>query len=51
VLGLVGMLLALVVGPHLAGSVAIYIGLAQAALFWFALWKYRRSLSRSSQRP
>lgn len=39
--GLLGMIFAWVIGPHLAGSVVIYVTLIQAGLFWFALWKSR----------
>jgi hypothetical protein len=37
--GLLGMLFGWTTGPHLAGSVVIYVGLMQTGLLWFALWR------------
>jgi len=41
--GVAGMLFALVVGSHLAATVAIYVAIVQSVLFLLALWRLRRS--------
>jgi hypothetical protein len=45
VLGVLGLVLALVGGAHLSGSVAFQTAMLQAIAFWFVIWRRFKSAS------